>query len=610
MRGDPLSPRAIVVHGEPGVGKTSLLYEVQHRSKRWQRPCEFVHGGLIAHLDPAARDRLLFDAVSRGGVILVDGLEHLDNGRPELLETALAHLPAGTCIVAARRGRPPLRHSTTAVEVVELEPLSDLDQREYLWLRGLPEEHHDTIITLARGNPLLMALAADSAESWDGPPVANVVEQNLHDELLLRVCPIFMGRAKRAALDLASLAVAVTPDLLAAVLTELEHGDAPTTVYEWLQGLSFVERAPEGLQLCGIVREAWLARLRAERKPDLERTRNAARSYYQHRLRDGFRWSSTIAAIIFVDRDIDPFAALSAPVAPHRTCLVEVARSSDRDEILSVIEREEGAASHAAAEATFDQYSGSFSVCRGENQPVGGLLGTWTLPRDNELLARPAVRTDPALALVREFLAAHGGLAEGESALVFRWWMTRNGYQKISRPLGSVGTETGRLSQLARGLAFTFRFVADLESWIPLYEHFGFTWERLGSFTVGTHRLTGVVHHWRGRSLDELFEHRPGTPAPPPPQPVIVAADDPGVANGANGDELEALLAARLESAADSGGLTPREREVLRLLFLGRSISEIAVALHIRPRTAKFHQANVLTKLGADSRLDLFRVLL
>ena len=56
--------------------------------------------------------------------------------------------------------------------------------------------------------------------------------------------------------------------------------------------------------------------------------------------------------------------------------------------------------------------------------------------------------------------------------------------------------------------------------------------------------------------------------------------------------------------------LSKREREVVDLLLLGRSMEEIATALEISPRTAKFHQANLLRKLGAESRLDLLRLML
>jgi non-specific serine/threonine protein kinase len=49
-------------------------------------------------------------------------------------------------------------------------------------------------------------------------------------------------------------------------------------------------------------------------------------------------------------------------------------------------------------------------------------------------------------------------------------------------------------------------------------------------------------------------------------------------------------------------GLSPREIEVLRLVSEGQSNKEIAEALFIAPRTASTHVANILTKLGVESR--------
>lgn len=56
--------------------------------------------------------------------------------------------------------------------------------------------------------------------------------------------------------------------------------------------------------------------------------------------------------------------------------------------------------------------------------------------------------------------------------------------------------------------------------------------------------------------------------------------------------------------------LTEREREVLDLLLLGRTHEDIAQLLGISERTSKFHQSNLLHKLGAESRLDLMRLFL
>lgn len=73
---------------------------------------------------------------------------------------------------------------------------------------------------------------------------------------------------------------------------------------------------------------------------------------------------------------------------------------------------------------------------------------------------------------------------------------------------------------------------------------------------------------------------------------------------------VDRLLAARFGSLAEDAGLTPREEEVLELLMLGRSRSEIGFVLGISPRTVKFHEVNLLDKLGADSVKDLLRLVM
>jgi PAS domain S-box-containing protein len=73
---------------------------------------------------------------------------------------------------------------------------------------------------------------------------------------------------------------------------------------------------------------------------------------------------------------------------------------------------------------------------------------------------------------------------------------------------------------------------------------------------------------------------------------------------------LPDLVEAKMARVAEARGLSERERQVLQLLLRGRGAEDIATMLEIAPRTVKFHQSNVLQKLGADSRLDLLRVVL
>jgi DNA-binding NarL/FixJ family response regulator len=51
-----------------------------------------------------------------------------------------------------------------------------------------------------------------------------------------------------------------------------------------------------------------------------------------------------------------------------------------------------------------------------------------------------------------------------------------------------------------------------------------------------------------------------------------------------------------------NGGLTSREIEVLRMLASGRSDKEIAATLLISPKTTCSHVADILAKLGVESR--------
>lgn len=71
---------------------------------------------------------------------------------------------------------------------------------------------------------------------------------------------------------------------------------------------------------------------------------------------------------------------------------------------------------------------------------------------------------------------------------------------------------------------------------------------------------------------------------------------------------VPALSRARLASLAEGAGLSQREQEVLGLLVLGRASKEIAHVLGISERTVKYHQSNILDKLGAESRVDLVRL--
>ena len=77
------------------------------------------------------------------------------------------------------------------------------------------------------------------------------------------------------------------------------------------------------------------------------------------------------------------------------------------------------------------------------------------------------------------------------------------------------------------------------------------------------------------------------------------------VANG--GTYLQPDVGAKLAAAAPADGrpLTRRETEVLRLVALGHTNSEIADSLYLSIRTVETHRSNIQSKLKLSRRADL-----
>jgi two-component system response regulator NreC len=79
----------------------------------------------------------------------------------------------------------------------------------------------------------------------------------------------------------------------------------------------------------------------------------------------------------------------------------------------------------------------------------------------------------------------------------------------------------------------------------------------------------------------------------------------------ARGEEyVSPRIAARLDAlrrAVDIDGLSPRETEVLRLIALGLTSTEISEKLHLSRRTVDAHRRRIHRKLGLGKRSELVR---
>ena len=69
-------------------------------------------------------------------------------------------------------------------------------------------------------------------------------------------------------------------------------------------------------------------------------------------------------------------------------------------------------------------------------------------------------------------------------------------------------------------------------------------------------------------------------------------------------EAAEALIQAAMHKPTVGYDLTDREREILKLMAEGLSNPEIAKKLFVSRSTIKYHDSNILSKLGAESRTE------
>jgi DNA-binding CsgD family transcriptional regulator len=80
----------------------------------------------------------------------------------------------------------------------------------------------------------------------------------------------------------------------------------------------------------------------------------------------------------------------------------------------------------------------------------------------------------------------------------------------------------------------------------------------------------------------------------------LITAAAPAEAAGSGSEALGSL----------AGALTPREREVVRRVALGRSTPQIASDLSLSPATVRSHVRNAMVKVGAHTRAQLVALVL
>jgi DNA-binding CsgD family transcriptional regulator len=624
----------VLVHGPMGVGKTFLLRSFAARCEAAGNAPLWVDGTVtcvdeLLTVLHQVRDREKVMDGPQPTLLICDSNVPLRLLEDLLVGGGAEQLPPRvSCIVSSRR-EPSKRtrlHTEwgSTVRALRVAPVTPDAAKALIEELDVPPDEREAVLTFGGGSPLLLKLAAQHAqESPHGLHDPRELEDALRGLLPLQetegVCDV-----RGTALHVCAMARRTTPEMLLHLLDDPAGAQA---AFGWLGTLSFVDDTSEGLRMQQVPRRALVQELRAHYPTQYLRLHRRLKEYCAaqvDRSVDGHRW---IECAFYLDQQVSELRHYvvweDAPVCRR----VDSARSGDWSTLHHAVLEHEGEHAARILKHWAEVIPDSVEVARGTRRAPEGLMVT--LPLDRRLV-HDHLDQDPALEVVRAYMEAKGASEEEPWGLIHRFWMDLRAYQGPSPVLTEL-----LIHMVARGLGvqvlpFSLCVTRDAQAWMRLTRILDIPAEVAGEFDLEGAAYSLIAVDWRAtdradwmyrfvqRPMDEIGELwwkrvagsariasggalretlRPGA--------ALDVSDSPP-SNGGLGD----LIMHRMRRLAREAQLTSRESEVLDLLLLGRNTEEIALVLGIAPRTAKFHQGNVLRKLGADSRADLVRLLL
>ena len=514
--------RVLFVHGQGGIGKSTLLGEFHARALAAGRDVAFIDG---RDMDPspeglAAAVRLASDHQNNrrpsmsspaGEVLLVDGYERLTAIDGWLRGEFLPSLGAGNVVVLAGRDPPTAPWQSDPgwrqlVAVHRLEPFDPAESAELLALAGVAPQAWAHLATLGRGHPLTMALLADLAASGEVPGALADAP-----DLISALVESFLGDVPSEAhlIGLATCATAwlTTEELLAGMV-----GADAAAVWQWLAGRPFVTSTPRGLFAHDLVRDVLDAEFE-RRAPERYRT-------YRRAIRDhavaGVRAATGLdrqlhgQQMLFMLRRTPLTGAMFAPRA--RGCAMVVpGRPEEHEQVCAIVERFEGPGSAELARAWLHEQPEQLTVIRA-GDAVAGFAYHVVFPSGSALEEQ-----DPVVRAILDHVTREGPARPGEQVGIQRFAGAQG---PDSDQYTLLATSVRNITEwLTRPLAWSFIIDHSSGYWAPLLDHMAFA--PLVEVTTGGRRRVAYGIDWRRLPVDAFLDllverGRTGGTGPPP----------------------------------------------------------------------------------------------
>jgi hypothetical protein len=525
--------RVLFVHGQGGIGKTTLLLEFRARARAAGRTVVQLDGrevdpspeGLWAAVQGARGEPehgqpipqpLADDVLLAGDILLVDDYDQLAPIDGWLRNDFMPRLPADSVVVLAGRNPPAAPWRTDSgwrhlVAVHHLDHFDALESGQLLAHAGVAPGARPHLVTLGHGHPLTMALLAELAASGDAPTTLadapDLISALL--ESFLRDAP---SEAHLTGLAACAIAWLTTEDLL----YELIGTDAGP-VWQWLARRPFVTISRHGLFVHDLARDVLNAEFE-RRSPALHRSyRRVVRDHAIVGLRaaTGLDRQRNAQQLLFVLRNTPLTSAFYALRAQGSAAVIP-ARADEHDDVCSIINRFEGQTSADLARAWLTEQPEHLSVVRVDNA-VAAFAYHLLCPSGSAMEDR-----DPVVRAILEHVAEHGPTRPGERVDILRFI---GGARDHQRDLYAVltGPVSSLVEWLARPLAWSFIVAIDTDYWAAYLDYLAFA--GLVELDVGGLRHVAYGIDWRRLPvdvwLDLLYEREHSGEAGPPPAALM-----------------------------------------------------------------------------------------
>ncbi|WP_448627279.1 AAA family ATPase [Geodermatophilus sp. URMC 64] len=525
--------RIFLVHGEGGIGKSTLLDEFRCRALAAGRPAVLIDGrevdpspegvrAALARALPSGPPRL--DELS-GLALFVDHYEQLTPADRWIRRELLPDLPGdGLAVLAGRDAPDPawrrLPGWCELGAVLGLDCLSERESVEFLVRSGVPADRHGALVSLSRGHPLALAMLADAVA--EGPlPSELAAAPDLVSALLEGVVSQVPGEAHAMGLATCTVAWSTTEDLLAQTV-----GDAAPEVWDWLARQPYVSRGPRGLILHDLARDVLTAEL-DRRSPERQRRLHRIvhdRVVGEIRAASGPERQHAAQQLLFLHRH-SPLTGVLWTLRSRGSAAVAPGTPEDHPQVIALVERFLGRDNADLARRWLAEVPDCLQVVRQDGDVAGYAIGLLH-PTGSAL-----ERQDPVVRAVLQHVERTAPARPGELIHLTRFLggareSERDPYAVLAGPVAAL------MTWLTRPLAWGFTAPTDEEFWGPFFDYIAM--QRITE--VETNGRRHVLHGIDFRRLppdswmDLMHDReRTGATGPPPAQllrPVPLGRED------------------------------------------------------------------------------------